>query len=66
MNRLRANLGLPNALVHPIGGIGDRTTAVDVAGYRTAVNDTDSIGASLYDWRTTRPELWESLRAFRR
>ncbi len=66
VNRLRANLGLPNALVHPIGGIGDRTTAVDVAGYRTAVNDTDSIGASLYDWRTTRPELWESLRAFRR
>ena len=66
VKRLRANLGLPNALVHPIGGIGDRTTAVDVAGYRTAVNDTDSIGGSLYDWRTTKPELWESLRAFRR
>jgi len=66
VKRLRANLGLPNALVHPIGGIGDRTTVVDVAGYRTAVNDTDSIGGSLYDWRTTKPELWESLRAFRR
>jgi hypothetical protein len=66
VKRLRANLGLPNALVHPIGGIGDRTTAVDVAGYRTAVTDTDSIGGSLYDWRTTRPDLWESLRAFRR
>ncbi len=66
VNRLRANLGLPDALVHPIGGIGDRTTAVDVAGYRRAVSDTDGIGGSLYDWRTTRPELWESLRAFRR
>ncbi|MDP8976100.1 MAG: hypothetical protein M3N28_07040 [Actinomycetota bacterium] len=66
VKRLRANLGLPGALVHPIGGIADRTTAVDVAGYRRAVSDTDGIGASLYDWRTTRPELWESLRAFRR
>jgi hypothetical protein len=64
--RLRANLGLPRALVHPIGGIGDRTTEVDVSGYRTAVAETDSIGASLYDWRTTRTDLWEGLRTFRR
>lgn len=66
VNRLRANLGLPDALVHPIGGIGDRTTAVDVAGYRKAVSDTGSIGGSLYDWRTTKPALWEGLRSFRR
>jgi len=66
VNRLRANLGLPDALVHPIGGIGDETTAVDVAGYRAAVSDTSSIGGSLYDWRTTSSDLWESLRAFRR
>ncbi|MDQ3569821.1 MAG: hypothetical protein M3396_04205 [Actinomycetota bacterium] len=66
VNRLRANLGLPDALVHPIGGIGDRTTAVDLAGYRQAVTETGSIGGSVYDWRTTRPEQWEALQAFRR
>jgi len=64
--RLRSNLGLPNALVHPIGGLGDRTTEVDVSGYRAAVRETASIGASLYDWRTTRTALWQSLRELRR
>jgi hypothetical protein len=64
--RLRANLDLPNALVHAIGGIGDRTTEVDVAGYREAVAETGSIGGSLYDWRTTSGELWKDLGAFRR
>ncbi|MDQ3680525.1 MAG: hypothetical protein M3378_08300 [Actinomycetota bacterium] len=66
VTRLRANLGLPDALVHPIGGIGDRTTAVDLAGYKAAVTETGSIGGSLYDWRTTRAEQWEGLQAFRR
>lgn len=66
VTRLRANLGLPNALVHPIGGIGDRTSEADVAGYRAAVRETASVGGSLYDWRTTGADLWEGLRGFRR
>lgn len=66
VTRLRANLGQPHALVHPIGGIGDRTTLADVAGYRQASAETGTIGGSLYDWRTTRPELWTAMQSFRR
>jgi hypothetical protein len=63
--RLRANLGRPDAVVHAIGGIGDQTTLADVAGYRQAGVETGSIGGSLYDWRTTRPDLWGAMQAFR-
>jgi hypothetical protein len=63
--RLRNNLGLPHALVHPIGGIGDRTTPTDVAGYRQGAAETAAIGGSLYDWRTTRAELWPAMQSFR-
>ncbi|HEX2064666.1 MAG TPA: hypothetical protein VHE80_09625 [Acidimicrobiales bacterium] len=62
VDRLRAHLGRPDALVHPIGGIGDRTDAGDVDGYRRAVSDTGGIGTSLYDWRTTGAQLWHHLR----
>ena len=65
VSRLRANLGRPDAVVHAIGGIGDRTTVADVVGYRLAVLETGSVGGSLYDWRTTRPELWVAMQAFR-
>ncbi len=65
VSRLRANLGRPDALVHPIGGIGDRTSLAELAGYRLAVLETGSIGGSLYDWRTTRTELWIAMQAFR-
>lgn len=63
--RLRRNLGLPNAAVHPIGGIGDGTTAEDLAGFHRAAVESASIGGSLYDWRTTGAGLWPGLRAFR-
>ncbi len=66
VNRLRANLGQPRAAVHAIGGIADRTTAADVAGYRQASAETGTLGGSLYDWRTTRAELWTAMRPFRR
>lgn len=63
--RLRRNLGLPEAAVHPIGGIGDRTTADDLAGFHRAAVESASMGGSLYDWRTTSAGLWPGLRAFR-
>lgn len=63
--RLRRNLGLPNAAVHPIGGIGDRTTAEDLAGFHRAAVESASVGGSLYDWRTTSAGLWPGLRPFR-
>ena len=64
--RLRADLGQPHAPVHPIGGIGDETTAGDVDAYRRALGETGAIGGSIYDWRTTRAELWGRLRGLRR
>ena len=66
VNRLRANLGMPDARVHPIGGIGDRTTPGDVAEFRQAAAETSSLGGSLYDWRTTGGGLWPGLQGFRR
>ena len=65
VGRLRAHLGRPDLPVHPIGGIGDRTSDQDVAGYVRAAAETASIGGSLYDWRTTRPEQWPRLNGLR-
>jgi len=63
--RLRRNLGLPEAVVHPIGGIGDATSTEDVADFHRAAVDSASVGGSLYDWRTTGAGLWPGLRALR-
>lgn len=65
VDRLRANIGQPQAPVHPIGGIGNNTTGADVEAYKRAVADTGGIGGSLYDWRTTAAGLWPALRALR-
>lgn len=50
--RLRNNLGRADAVVHPVGGIGDATTVEDLATYRRALRDTGAIGGSLYDWHS--------------
>ena len=65
LRRLRANLGLPEALVHPVGGIGDETNDADLDGFLRAAVEHRSIGGSIYDWRTTKPEAWGKLRGFR-
>jgi hypothetical protein len=65
VDRLRADLGRPDLPVHPIGGIGDKTTPADIDGFRRAAIDTHSIGGSLYDWRTTSAECWPGLAPFR-
>ena len=65
VDRLRANLGRADLPVHPIGGIGDKTTPNDVDGFRRAAIDTKSIGGSVYDWRTTRSDCWPGLGGFR-
>ncbi len=54
--RMRANLARPDALVHVIGGIGDGTTSADLEGFRRALDDTGSIGGSIYDWASLVPE----------
>ena len=63
--RLRRNLGQPDAVVHPIGGIGTGTTVADVEDYKRAVTETGGFGGGLYDWATTASSLWPALRAMR-
>lgn len=59
---LRKDLGNPNAVVHPIGGIGDRSTDEDYRGFLRAATSRGSVGFSIYDYRTTAPSAWGVLR----
>jgi hypothetical protein len=58
---MREHLEDPAARVHPIGGIADKTTPDQVAGFVRALAATGSIGGSLYDVATTSTDLWPSL-----
>lgn len=62
---MRAKLGDPNAVVHPIGGIGDKTTPKDIEGFLSAARRTKAIGASLYDWSTQSTASYAPMRAAR-
>jgi hypothetical protein len=53
VQRTRANLGLPNAVVHPVGGTDNKSNDDDYRGFVRACVDTGSVGGSIYDWRTT-------------
>ena len=66
IDRLRANLASPNALVHTVGGIADAVSGADVDGMVRAAAERGAIGGSLYDWRTTPDALWPHLQGFRR
>lgn len=56
IRRLRANLGEPDAVVHPIGGLGDALEAEDMNGFLRAAGEHGAIGASLYDFDTSGPD----------
>ena len=62
VRRTRANLGLPDAVVHAAGGIGDESTTADVDGLVRAARDTRCVGGSLYDYATTARALWAGMR----
>lgn len=64
VRRIRAHIGDPDAVVHTIGGIGDRTTVSDLEEMVAAAVEVGAIGGSLYDYRTSRPEFWATLRSF--
>ncbi len=66
MARIRERIGDPDALIHTIGGIGDETTVGDLQGMVAAAVEQRAIGGSIYDYRTTQPDHWDVLRAFRR
>jgi hypothetical protein len=53
VRRLRANLGLPDAVVHPVGGTDNKSTDADYRNFVRACADSRSVGGSIYDWRTT-------------
>jgi hypothetical protein len=63
--RVRQRIGQPDAPVHTIGGVGDKTTVDDLHGMVIAAAEHGVIGGSIYDYRTTRGEFWDVLRAFR-
>jgi hypothetical protein len=53
VRRVRINLGLPGAMVHPVGGTDNRSNDNDYRNFVRACVDSSSIGGSIYDWRTT-------------
>lgn len=65
IDRLRADLGVASAVVHPVGGIGDTTTDADADGYERAAIERGVIGGGLYDFRTTANSLYAGLSRFR-
>ena len=65
VERIRDHIGNPNAIVHPIGGIADKTSPADVSEMLQAAIDTGCVGGSLYDYRTTTDDLWQPLQGFR-
>lgn len=52
VDRLRNDLGKPDALVAPIGGISDEMTGVQISDFASALRDMSAIGGSFYDWNT--------------
>jgi hypothetical protein len=53
VRRLRADLGLPGAAVHPVGGTDNKSNDDDYRGFVRACAATGALGGSIYDWRTT-------------
>jgi hypothetical protein len=62
VRRLRANLGDPDALVHPIGGIADEATDDSYRGFVRAAEEMGAVGLSVYDYATTGGAGWSILR----
>ena len=61
--RLRADLGIPNAVVHGIGGIGDATTVEDLDRFTQSLVATGAIGGSIYDWSSMSSSIRDALSA---
>ena len=66
---LRQATGRPDAIVHPVGGVGccegpnAPTTPEDVVAMVQAAAERGAPGASIYDYVTTGEELWSALQA---
>jgi hypothetical protein len=62
IQRLRADLHDKSAVVHPVGGIGDESTANDYEAYLRAVRDAQAVGWSVYDFNTMVSSSWPRMR----
>ena len=60
--RTRELLGRPDALMHPIGGIGDQVTEAELEGFVSTLPKIGAIGGSIYDYRTMSGGAWGVLR----
>jgi hypothetical protein len=65
IDRIRQHTGNPRAVVHTIGGIGDKSTPDDISGLVRAASERGCIGGSVYDYRTTGDDLWPGLQRLR-
>ena len=62
VRRVRADLGQRDAMVHAVGGVADRTSPADFAGFARAAQRSGAIGWSVYDYVTTSSSAWPRLR----
>ena len=62
IRRVRKRTGVPDAAVHPIGGIANQASTEDYIGFVRAAKRRDAIGWSVYDFNTTTSAVWPWLR----
>jgi hypothetical protein len=62
---IRSGTGDSNVPVHAIGGLSESSTGAQVRAFVRATRDCGVIGASMYDFTTTRPAGWRQLRRVR-
>jgi hypothetical protein len=59
---LRRQTGDPNTPIHLIGGVADRTDALEAEAFAQLVSDDGAlVGWSLYDWATMSSLAWKQL-----
>lgn len=56
VDRLRNNLGKPDAPVAPVGGISDEISMEEISDFARALAEMGAIGGSFYDWSTMSPQ----------
>jgi hypothetical protein len=56
VDRLRNDLGQPDAPVAPIGGLADDMTTAQMADFAKALKDMGALGGSFYDWNSMSPD----------
>lgn len=61
IDRVRANLQVADAAVHPVGGLADTATAAEIDGFVRAATERSAIGGSIYDDAIANPTQYAQL-----